>query len=173
MNKNLLYSALILAGIIATGGLAFSLGPVPITFQIFFVIFAGLFLPVSYSYVPMAIYLFMGAVGLPVFAGFSSGFEHFISPTGGYLLSFPFASLLISYLHRNSEDTPLKLFFISLAGLSVVYGLGLFVLTFYTKSFLLSLKLGFIPFILVDIAKIFVVIFVYERVKKAISITIT
>jgi biotin transport system substrate-specific component len=98
MKKNLVYSALILSGLIATGGLSLNIGPVPLTFQVFFVIFAGLFLPKNYSFVPAAMYLIMGGLGLPVFAGFSSGFEHFISPTGGYLISFPIASFLISLL---------------------------------------------------------------------------
>jgi len=104
MKKHLTYAALILAGTISLGGLAFSIGPVPITFQLFFVILSGLFLPIRYSYAPMAIYLFMGAIGLPVFAGFSSGFEHFISPTGGYLVAFPIASLIISFFHKDKES---------------------------------------------------------------------
>jgi biotin transport system substrate-specific component len=172
MNKNLVYSALILAGVVATGGIALNLGPVPVTFQIFFVIFAGLFLPISYSYVPMAMYLFMGAIGLPVFAGFSSGFEHFISPTGGYLIAFPIASFVISWMHRD-RDTPIHLFLISLTGIFIIYILGLSVLTLYTKSFFVSIKIGFIPFIFVDIIKILIAIFAYSKVKKAVLLITT
>ncbi len=164
MRKDLVYSALILSGIIATGGISLNFGPVPLTFQVFFVIFAGLFLPPKYSYVPMAIYLFLGAIGLPVFAGFTGGFEHFISPTGGYLMAFPISSLLVSLFHRNNNST-WYLFTISMIGLMIIYILGITVLTFYTGSFLLSLKLGFLPFILVDIVKVFISIIVYKRVN--------
>jgi biotin transport system substrate-specific component len=166
MKKNLVYSALILSGLIATGGLSLNIGPVPLTFQVFFVIFAGLFLPKNYSFVPAAMYLIMGGLGLPVFAGFSSGFEHFISPTGGYLISFPIASFLISLLH--TKDSNLSLFLSSFVGLSVIYIIGIFGLTFYTKSLLLSLKFGFFPFIWVDVLKIFISVYVYKRVKKAL-----
>ncbi len=167
MKKDLVYSALILAGVIATGGISLNLGPVPLTFQVFFVVFSGLFLPKNYSFVPMLVYLAMGGLGLPVFAGFTSGFEHFISPTGGYLLSFPLASFVISLLHK--KDSNLSLYFSSFVGVMIIYIFGITGLTFYTRSLTLSLKVGFLSFIGVDLLKIFISVYAYKKVKKAIN----
>src|SRR5699024_5062047 len=49
------------------------------------------------------IYLLLGLIGLPVFAGGASGFGVLFGPTGGYLIGFIFASLLIGTLQSRSS----------------------------------------------------------------------
>jgi biotin transport system substrate-specific component len=80
--------------------------PVPLTMQPFAVLLLGLFLTPGLAAATLGAYLFEGALGLPVFApgsGFGAGIAHLFGPTGGYLLSYPVAALLISYLWRRSS----------------------------------------------------------------------
>ncbi len=51
----------------------------------------------------MIIFLLLGAIGLPVFAGGASGIGHFFGPTGGYLLSYPVAAFVIGMMLRTKK----------------------------------------------------------------------
>ncbi|MFW5807519.1 MAG: biotin transporter BioY, partial [Spirochaetota bacterium] len=68
--------------------IAIPVGIVPIVLQNMFVLIAGLLLGPAWGTVSVVVYLFLGALGLPVFAGGKGGFVHILGPTGGYLLSY-------------------------------------------------------------------------------------
>lgn len=72
--------------------------PVPYTLQTFFVLLAGGLLGRRNGFLSMLSYLLIGAAGLPVFSGFTSGLPRLLGPTGGYLLGFPVAAYLIGTL---------------------------------------------------------------------------
>ncbi len=72
--------------------------PVPITLQTLGVLLAGGVLGPLWGAVSMILYILIGALGLPVFAGGSSGFGVLLGPTGGYLLSYPIAAAVIGWL---------------------------------------------------------------------------
>ena len=74
------------------------IGPVPIVLQNFFVLLAGVMLPRRTAAASVAVYLFLGAVGLPVFSGGTGGFAHFIGPTGGYLIAYLPAAYCIALI---------------------------------------------------------------------------
>jgi len=78
--------------------------PVPLTVQPFAVLLLGLLLTPRMAAATLAAYLLEGAMGLPVFAPApaSSGFAHLFGPTGGYLLAYPLAAALVSWLWRRS-----------------------------------------------------------------------
>jgi len=65
-------------------------GPVPITLQTFGVLLSGAVLGARRGFLAVLLYLVLGAAGLPIFAGGSSGMATFTGPSGGYLISFPF-----------------------------------------------------------------------------------
>ena len=60
---------------------------VPMTMQTFAITLAAVVLGSKLSTISSLIYIIMGAVGLPVLANFSGGFDKFVGPTGGFLLS--------------------------------------------------------------------------------------
>ena len=66
--------------------------PVPFTLQVPAVVLSGLLLGPRYGALAQAIYLLVGAVGVPVFAEFKGGLGVLLGPTGGYLLSYPIAA---------------------------------------------------------------------------------
>jgi biotin transport system substrate-specific component len=73
-------------------------GPVPITLQTFGVLLAGAVLGARRGFLAVLLYLVLGAVGLPIFAGGTSGMSSFTGPSAGYLISFPFAAGLVGLL---------------------------------------------------------------------------
>jgi biotin transport system substrate-specific component len=79
--------------------------PVPLTLQPFAVLLLGLLLSPRLAAGTLGAYLAEGAVGLPVFTPsplMSGGLAHLFGPTGGYLLAYPFAGALVSYLWRRA-----------------------------------------------------------------------
>ncbi|MDO5737245.1 MAG: biotin transporter BioY [Propionibacteriaceae bacterium] len=95
---------------------AIPLGPVPITLQTLGVSLAGLCLGPWRGFAAVALYVAVGAAGLPVFSNGAAGFGVLVGPTGGYLLSFPLAALVSGFVARwavrrgLSKVTPFMLF---------------------------------------------------------------
>jgi biotin transport system substrate-specific component len=76
--------------------------PVPLTLQPFAVLLLGLLLAPRMAAATHIIYLLEGAAGLPVFAPSPlPGMAHLFGPTGGYLLAYPIAAVMISLLYRR------------------------------------------------------------------------
>src|SRR5271157_453257 len=76
--------------------------PVPLTLQTFAVLLLGLTLDPAAAFAALALYLAEGAAGLPVFSPHGpGGVLQLMGPTGGYLLSYPFAAALTSFLARR------------------------------------------------------------------------
>lgn len=65
-----------------------SIGPVPITFQDFFVALSGLVLGPRRGALAVLLYIAAGSLGLPVFSGGRAGIGHLMGPTGGYFAGF-------------------------------------------------------------------------------------
>jgi biotin transport system substrate-specific component len=76
--------------------------PVPITLQPFAVLLLGLLLSPSAAAGALVLYLVEGASGLPVFTPHGpGGMLQLLGPTGGYLLSYPFAAALTAWLRTR------------------------------------------------------------------------
>jgi biotin transport system substrate-specific component len=75
------------------------LGPIPFTLQTLMFILILLVLTPAEALFAVGGYLVLGAVGLPVFAGFRGGFGVLLGPTGGFLMGF-FVAALFSGLAR-------------------------------------------------------------------------
>ena len=85
--------------------LPLSFTPVPMTLQPLAVLVLGLLLAPELAAATMAVYLAEGALGLPVFApGLPAtlGLAHLLGPTGGYLMAYPAAAALASWLYRRA-----------------------------------------------------------------------
>jgi len=75
--------------------------PVPVSLAPFAVLFLGLALGPRLAFASLCLYLAEGAAGLPVFSPQGpSGILHLMGPTGGYLMSYPFAAAVAGYLFR-------------------------------------------------------------------------
>jgi biotin transport system substrate-specific component len=76
--------------------------PVPLSLQPFGVLVLGLLLSPRMAAATLGAYLVEGAAGLPVFAPSPlNGLAHLLGPTGGYLMAYPLASVIISFLWQR------------------------------------------------------------------------
>lgn len=121
-------AALVVAGTVFTAiaaQIAVPLWPVPLTFQTFAVLLVGTTLGPLRGVVSMILYLLVGVLGVPVFADGRSGS---ILPltTGGYVIGFVLAALLVGWLAQREWDRRfLGTFVAFLAGSVTIYAIGL------------------------------------------------
>jgi len=120
-----LISACAYVGAIPVGGAG-----VPITLQTFAVMLAGCLLGPLRGFCAVALYLVLGAVGLPVFAEHSSGLGVLTGATAGYLYAFPLAAALagslVKYVAGARRTRALVVFGCSLAGsVLLIHPLGI------------------------------------------------
>ncbi len=127
--------------------------PVPVTGQTLGVLYAGALLGARRGAAAVALYLLEGASGLPVFAGGAGGAAKFMGPTGGYLLGFPLGAYATGLLaERGWDRTPLKAFFMMLAGSLPIFACGLVGLSRFVPADALLVS-GLLPFVPGDILK--------------------
>lgn len=90
--------AVFAALIAACSVIAIPIGAAPITLQTFAVLLSGAALGATRGLLAVLLYLTLGAIGLPVFAGGTAGLAPFAGATVGYLVSFPLAAWLTGLL---------------------------------------------------------------------------
>lgn len=121
-----------LTGATAPVALTHPLAPgVPVTLQTLWVFLAGLILGPAWAGVAFVLYLLAGALGLPVFAGAAGGIGNFLDPTGGFLISFPVAAVVVGLVAHGTDapDAPgeipvPRILAAVVAGSVVIYTLG-------------------------------------------------
>jgi biotin transport system substrate-specific component len=129
--------------------------PVPVTLQVFFVLLSGAVLGKRLGSLAQMIYLLLGLIGLPVFAGGESGPGVLVGPTGGYLIGFVAAAYLTGMLAESNRGSNfLRMLVASLCGLIPIYLFGVIGLWVWLRSTLpVLLLVGVIPFLPVDAIK--------------------
>lgn len=154
-NPRLLVYPAIMAALTAIGAyivIPLPISPVPVTLQNLFVILSGMLLGAKAGLISQIIYLALGILGLPVFAGGTAGIGVIFSPSGGYLLAFPLAAYICGKLAGISL---LKLSVSALTGMMIIYLSGaLFMMLFWEFNLLQALNAGVLPFIPGDIFKL-------------------
>lgn len=147
---------------------------VSFTMQTFAVFLILLLLGGKRGTASILVYLLLGAVGVPVFAGFTGGFGVLLGSNGGYLVGFLFMGLL--YLlaeHALGQRTVVQIASL-VVGLVVLYAFGtVWFLTVYTRT---NGAVGIgtvlwwcvIPFVLPDLAKLALAFGIARRVVPAV-----
>lgn len=129
------------------------LSPVPMTLQPLAVLVVGGLLGASLGASALLLYLALGMLGLPVFAGGSGGILHVLGPTGGYLLAFPAAAALAG---RVAGEAPAlgRVLLGCAAAMAVIHAGGAAQLAALGGDAAAALRLGFVPFLTGDLLKI-------------------
>tara|TARA_B110000971_G_C19822522_1_gene414048 strand:- start:226 stop:780 length:555 start_codon:yes stop_codon:yes gene_type:complete len=141
--------------------------PVPMTMQTLVVLFLGITLGWKLGLATVALYLFEGIIGLPVFSGTPEkglGIVYFSGPTMGYLIGFLFTvyfagsfkfskNLLIKFLQLLFSTSFIYIFGIAWLGTLIGWEKPLF-------------QLGVQPFLLAELFKILIVLFSLPKLKK-------
>jgi biotin transport system substrate-specific component len=96
-------------------------------------------------------YILLGALGLPVFAGGSSGIGILAGKTGGFLLSFPFCAYLISWMHKRLDTYG---YWVGITiGMCIIYVAGVLQLSFILNTPSRVILWGMLPLMLMDLLK--------------------
>ena len=170
--KNMCYVGLFTAviAIMAQISIPMPLG-VPMTMQTFAITLAAIILGAQLSTISSLIYILLGAIGLPVLAGFSGGISKFVGPTGGFLISFPIMAFIIGYAvdHRSAFKGAFVIGLI--AGTVVNYIVGIAMFCILTQS---SVAVGFtacvLPFIPTAIIKAILAALIGFPIRKRLKV---
>ena len=172
--RDLIYCALF-AALTAIGAfIHFQFLQATITLQFFFTAMAGLLLGARLGALSQALYVGLGLVGLPIFAA-GGGFGYVFNPTFGFLLGLIPTAWVIGRLTER-ERTPLRLTLACLAGLAVLYLVGLpyiaLIVNVYNGGSVSAMKLAtayMLPYLPGDCLKIAVSVLLAPRILKALA----
>lgn len=142
-----------ITAVVAQISIPLPFSPVPFAMQILGVFLAGGILGSKLGALSQIVYLLLGAVGIPIFAQMHGGIGILLGPTGGYLISYPFAAAIIGYIMEKRRD--LKGAFLGMfLALCLIYTLGLVQLKYVTGlDWKAAFQSGVAPFIPFDLAK--------------------
>ena len=136
--------------------------PVPFTLQPMVVLLGGAALGARLGMASQVLYLALGMAGFPVFAASAvlpQGLLRLLGPTGGYLMSYPFAAYVAGALAERGFDRRYVTSVLAMAtGLALVFGCGVIWLAWFARPAHLgldaALRTGLYPFLPADIVKI-------------------
>ena len=148
---------------------------VPFTMQTFGVFLALLLLGGKRGAICMAVYLLLGAVGVPVFSGFRGGVSALVGSTGGYLVGFIVSALLMwaltGFARRNRWTLAVALAVSLLAcyAFGTVWFVVVSVRAGKAMTFGTALSFCVLPYILPDAAKIWLAYFLSKRLRRFVK----
>ena len=169
--RRLVFCALFTALIVLLSQLQLPIGPVPVSLATLGVMLCGLLLGWRYGTLAVGAYILLGAVGVPVFAGFQGGAGRLLGPTGGYIIGYLFYALVAGLNIPRLQEHFGGRCVLLLLGTTVCYVLGTawFVYT-SGRTLAESLSLCVLPFLPGDGAKILLAAFLTPRLRKAMRI---
>jgi biotin transport system substrate-specific component len=142
------------------------IGPVPITLQTLFVLLAGALVGSFRGWLSQTLYVTAGSFGLPVFAGTVGGLAVLSGPTGGYIVGFVVAPLVVGKLISARKGFAWSVFVFTLGSL-LILALGVLHLAFfYTPNLWTAIQVGLLPFLAGDAAKIFAAASIYSSYRR-------
>ena len=163
-----LFSALIAI----TSFIAIPIGTLPVTLQTFGVFSTLILLGGRRGSISVAVYIALGAVGLPVFSGFSGGLGRLFDATGGFIFGFLAAALVFWLLSHLFGSTTVGTVISTVSAHIVLYAVGALWFFFgYSDGtgFFQTLTLTVLPYMLPDAIKLFLAIFLCEKIKKRLK----
>ncbi len=168
---DMIYVALFAAVICVCSLISINIGEVPITLQTFAVCAAAAMLGWKRGTLSVIIYILLGAIGLPVFAGGSGGFGIIAGSTGGYIVGFIFTALIVGFVADKFNRKIIALVIAMVVGILVCYAFGTPWFMFVTNMDLVT-SLGYcvIPFLIPDAVKIIVATVLVNRLNKIVKL---
>ena len=157
--------------------ISIQIGPVPVTLQTLAVLAVLLTTGGRRGTIAVAVYLALGAIGVPVFSGFKGGPAAFAGPTGGFLIGFLAAALVYWLLEKlvfaklmTTQKKKIIFGFVnSLIFELIMYTVGvIWFMTVYAAQtgpvgLLTVLSLCVFPFIIPDLIKIAAAVIISSR----------
>ncbi len=148
---------------------------VPFTLQTFGVFLACIVLGGKRGTLSVIVYILLGAIGVPVFAGFTGGIGILFGNTGGYIIGFIFSALIMWLFEKLFNGQLWALIVSMILGLLACYAIGsvwfMFVYAKAAGPVGIGTVLGWcvFPFIIPDVVKIVLALVVGKRLNAALS----
>lgn len=149
---------------------------VPVTLQTMAVCITAGLLDTKKSVLTVVVYILLGLIGVPVYAGFTSGVGVLMGITGGYLVGFIFTALIVGIMVKILGK---KIWVYALSmflGIAACYAFGTAWFVLYNNSqnadavtIGAALSMCVVPFIIPDIVKIAVATLLCKRLDKYVK----
>jgi len=125
---------------------------VPFTLQVYFVLFGALLMGMSRGAISQTLYVSVGLAGVPVFISAAPGLSYLAGPTGGYLIGFIVASIVVAAIAKHGGF--MRCMIAAFIGALTILTLGTLHLAFVVgRGPVTAFLTGFLPFAAVDTAK--------------------
>ena len=168
--KDMTLTAVAAALICVAGPMVIPVGPVPLSLATFAVYLAGAVTGKKYGTTAVGLYLLIGIIGVPVFSGFSGGFQKLAGVTGGYLAGYLPCVFLAGLGAERAEKEGRKWILpaMMILGTAILYVIGTAWFMIQTGNALgAALGLCVLPFLPGDAAKIAAAAVLAAPVRKA------
>jgi biotin transport system substrate-specific component len=151
----LIVSGALLVAVLAQVKIPLPFTPVPLTGQTFAVLLVGAALGSKRGAASMVLYIGLGALGLPVFAGGASGMAYLSGATLGYLIGFVIAAYVIGLLAERGLERNVRTSLIPfLVGTIIIYICGIAWLSIVLGNLNNAITAGLLPFLIGDAIKL-------------------
>jgi len=173
--RGMVYASMFGAATAAGAYIIVPVPPVPVTMQTLFLSLAGMLLGARLAAMSQIIYVIIGAMGLPVFAGGKAGLGILIGPTGGYLLGFIAGAYVIGKLAALRPSAGIIWAVSSMAaGAFVIYLLGVAQLCVVAQlSVSKAVLVGVLPFVPGDAVKILLAAFICRKLRPHLDLRVS
>ena len=180
--QNLTLTALVAAILCVIGPLVIPIGMIPMSLTNMVIYLAIILLDKKRATISVVIYLLIGFVGLPVFAGFAGGVGKLFGPTGGYLIGYLALSWIAGeilehidgkylWIKNQKQIKNLGQMIALIIGTISLYIVGTLWLMIQSKlNFISALSIGVLPFVAFDVLKIVAAVILGKSIKKRIQI---
>lgn len=144
--------------------------PVPFTLQTFFTGLSGALLGGRAGALSQVVYVIIGCIGLPVFAGGKAGLGVLFGPTGGYLIGFIAGAYVIGKIvEARAKAGILWTAMAILVGDVFIYTIGTFQLSIIAHfSPLKAILVGVVPFILPELLKLLAATILASKIREKV-----
>lgn len=148
---------------------------VPITLQTMGICLTAGLLGMKRGTISTAVYILLGAIGVPVFAEFTSGIGIIAGSTGGYIIGFIFTALIVGFASDKFKGKIVPLIISMVIGILVCYAFGtIWFAVVYAKEntpATIGTILGWcvVPFLIPDAVKIAVAAILTNRLKRFVK----
>ena len=167
--RNIIYTALSAGLLCVLSPFALPLGVIPITLCTFIIFLVSYINKPKTAIISVLLYIILGAAGLPVFSGFSSGIWHILSPSGGFIFGYIPMSMLLCFGFRGKDGFVKRMAVTSFATL-LLYFCGItWYMLWINADIRASVMFSFVSFIPGDLIKIMIFSLISPKIKQLVN----
>lgn len=146
-------------------------GQVPFTIQTLMIFLIAYLFDEKDAFMIVMLYIGVGLLGLPVFAGGNSGLSAILGPTGGFIVLFPIIAFLMAKFKSNDKQMLFDTFIGFLFGIVCLYGLAAVWLAYTVSISYVNALLLLFPFVPLDLIKLVIAHTVYQKMPSIYAIS--